>query len=266
MSVITLGNVKSPNGKLAFYNADPRIGPKAPVILFIHGGLRYSKELFHWGEQFEGIADVILLDIPGHGRSDPVSPATLANVVETIAEGIKVALAGRDVVIVGESLGGLISLMIGGRDDCQMVRAVIAADPPITTKKLLHVHYAFIQSITEMSDPSFMKPFAFDALGIAPDVIGEKIYYKVFENLRVPSTVISGDRELFPLRQNNAISILFDSVDQFVVENFYKEKVEVKRIKNGGHLILVENVEECREHILNVLHPFLPENSAGASR
>lgn len=164
-----------------------------------------------------------------------------------------IGLAGRDVVVVGESIGGLVALAIGGRPDVGPVRAVLAADPPITTKKLLHVHSNFQQVIARTPEPAFLESFAFEILGIAGASVVDRIYYSVFDDLHLPARIVAGDYELFPLGPRLPIPILFDKVDQYVVERFYGHKVTVHRIENSGHLILIDRVDPCLTHIKALL-------------
>ena len=266
MAEFLINQLRSDTGDLTFYTAQPWVGPPRPVVLFIHGALRSANELAHWADNFEGLADVALLDMPGHGRSQPIFPATFDAMVNKIVDGIRVGLAGRDVVLVGESLGGLMALAIGGRPDAGPVRAVLAADPPITTKKLLHVHRNFQNVIAQTKEPAFLESFAFETLGIAGTSAEDRIYYSVFDDLHVPAKIVAGDRELFPLRARDDIAILFDKVDQSIVERFYGDKVTVHRIEDSGHLVLVDRVGPCLEHIKSLLADVVADREALAAK
>jgi pimeloyl-ACP methyl ester carboxylesterase len=69
------GRLRYPDGDLVLYSAQPWHGPPRPVVVLIHGALRWSDLLTHWAEALADIADVVLVDLPGHGWSDAVMPA-----------------------------------------------------------------------------------------------------------------------------------------------------------------------------------------------
>lgn len=249
MSEFKTGSFLADSGKVLLYFAQPWRAAPFPVVALIHGAMRTSNELMHWVDHLTDVADVLLIDLPGHGRSDPIDAPTLERFARPILQALRAFVPDRPVVLVGESLGGLISLAIGGMSPCDPVVGVLAADPPMTTKKLLHVHNNLKKVIAIHADPRFLKSMAAEIFGDGPEGAVERIYYPVLGGLRVPATIVAGDLELFPRRELSGVPCLIDSLDRFVLNRFYGDKVEVRQIKNSGHLLLVDQIEPCREFI-----------------
>lgn len=82
--------------------------PSAVALLFIHGA---AGSHLVWPGPLRRLADtrVLALDLPGHGRSDPPGRRTIAHYVATVFAFID-ALALKDVIIVGHSMGSAIGL------------------------------------------------------------------------------------------------------------------------------------------------------------
>ncbi len=235
-----------PDGELVLYSAQPWHGSPRPVIVLIHGALRWSETLSDWGDDLADIADVVLIDLPGHGRSDPLLPASVDALAKRIAEGIQAGLADRDVMLVGESLGGLVALAIGGMADPGPVRAVFAADPPLTTRKLRNVHANLNKYLREYPEQAaFSKSLAFEVFGMSGEVIEERIYYPVIGRLKVPAMIVTGDQALYPHHARSAVACVIDEVDRFVLGEFYGDKVMVRQIEDGDHRLLTHRKPEC---------------------
>ena len=88
-----------------------RIGaPDQPVVMFVHG---FSGDLLTWQYNLLPLAKdhyVIAIDLPGHGRSEPlVGPQHWRNLVDWVA-GLVAALALDRPHLIGHSLGGRLVL------------------------------------------------------------------------------------------------------------------------------------------------------------
>lgn len=108
-------------------------GAGRPVLL-VHG---LGGSAGNWAlvaPALAGQARVLALDLPGHGRSGPVPSHTLRAHVETVIA--LIASEGWDgVTLVGNSMGGLISLLVA-HDHPELVDALVLlspATPPVTT-------------------------------------------------------------------------------------------------------------------------------------
>ena len=86
-------------------------GPEnAPVIVLIHG-FSYSLESFDaWAENLASDYRVVRFDLPGHGLTGP-DPQRRYSVEQTVAltTSLLDALGHDDVVLAGNSLGGLVA-------------------------------------------------------------------------------------------------------------------------------------------------------------
>ena len=86
----------------------------APVILLIHGS---GVSAGYWIHQLRGLADrfrVTAIDLPGHGKSDPIPRASVEEYAETVA-GLLEALHTGPVLVVGHSLGGAVAMALAAR-------------------------------------------------------------------------------------------------------------------------------------------------------
>ncbi len=88
-----------------------RIAGGDPVLVLLHG-------LGATGEVWQGLlerhwpAEVLVPDLPGHGRSPGLPEYTFESMTEAVAALLP---AGRRVVVLGHSLGGVLALTLAGR-------------------------------------------------------------------------------------------------------------------------------------------------------
>jgi pimeloyl-ACP methyl ester carboxylesterase len=248
------------SGDVAGYVAQAATDLQRPVVVFLHGAGRSSASLVPWGDLLGDVADVVLLDLPGHGKSTPISPSTVSAMGDALHDALQAALPDRQLLLVGESLGGTIALAIGGQADPHWIRAVFAADPPLTTAKLWSVTNSFRRFVAGNPDHPFGR-VSRDAFGITPDDVEELIYYPLVGALRMPALIATGDIRLLPPRQVNGVTCLFDAVDQFVVDQLYPDKARIHRIAGCGHLLLDDARAEC----LRLIHGLLAEHMTTTS-
>ena len=232
------------------------------AVVFIHGALRHSLILLQWAERLADTADVFLFDLPGHGRSEPIGPSTVEGMGEMMREAIGVRLPDRKVLLVGESLGGVVALAAGGSAKGNPIKAIFAVDPPLTTSKLWQVHSAF-HPIMSMPEHPFIHRLAKDVFGLTPDGIEERIYYPLVGALRVPTVIATGDSALLPPRRMHGVACLIDDVDRFVLEQLYPSKAEMVCVPNCGHLLLIDAQDACeaiiRRLLIDVVARSLPQ-------
>jgi pimeloyl-ACP methyl ester carboxylesterase len=266
MPQFQLNTWQSDLGNIAFYTAMPWRGPSRPVVVFLHGALRNSSVLVHWADTLEAMADVVLVDLPGHGRSDPVIPATVDALAASVHAALCGALPGRNVLLVGESLGGLVALAVGGQPDTGPVRAILAADPPLTTAKLWHVAAAFMPAIAQSPSDSYVSSLGREVFGVTLAGLEERIHYPIIAALRVPGVIATGDLPLLPPRSIPEVPCLIDPVDRFVIEQLYADKVRVEQIANCGHLLLVDAVKPCLDLIKSLLIQHVGMQVTGSAR
>lgn len=241
------------SGSVVAYAGQAPKDSRRPVVVFLHGALRSAGVFVPWVDLLGDTADVVLVDLPGHGRSLPIPSATVAAMADAVHDALRAASPGRQVLLVGESLGGTIALAIGGQADPSWLRAVFAADPPLTTAKLWSVINRFRRLVAEAADNPFVNRLGRDAFGIMPDSVDERIYYPLVGALRVPALIATGDLALLPPRTVAGLTCLFDPVDEFVVAQLYPGKAPVHHLANCGHLLLIDAKERCLELIRGLI-------------
>lgn len=240
---LTVRQEPSRDGAIAL-TADPSaFGSARPVVLFVHGALQsLNASQAAWPALLAPLADLVFVDLPGQGASPPITPATLERFADNIADAAATALPDRPIVLLGESLGGLVSLAIAGLDRLD-VRATIAVDPPFTTAKQWQLYAHFNQLLAQRPDDAPLASLAWEMFGIAPGVQEERVYYPLLDRVAGPVHVITGDRALQPLRQVSTFSCLIDATDRFVLERHHPQKVRLHTIPDAGHLVLASQLE-----------------------
>jgi pimeloyl-ACP methyl ester carboxylesterase len=230
-------------GGIALY-AEPRAyeGDR-PVVVLLHGARRNARPLFEWAPLLADIADVVLVDLPGHGVSPGVLPATLTHLGETVAQALHRVVGDRRIVLLGESVGGLVSMAIAGMRTLD-VTAVVAADPPLTTTKLARVFHNWCRVINNEPQDDFLRSFALEVFGVEPGVgHRERIYYPLIAESPVVIDLVTGDEPARPFESERGC--LLDEVDRFVIEALYKHRARVHLAPGAGHFVLQEGRSFC---------------------
>ncbi len=107
-----------------------RLGAGEPLVM-LHG---WSMHSAIWYEFAEGLAkhyQVYLVDLPGHGLSDTVTPYSLASV----GDAITAALPNQPSYWLGWSLGATLALSIADRHPERVKRLVLIAGNPCFVKR-----------------------------------------------------------------------------------------------------------------------------------
>lgn len=103
---------------------------KLPTILFLHGLRGSSKTAARFAKHLKGYR-VILLDLPGYGKSDslPVEH-TLHNLASAVAEFIE-SIKIDQVILIGHSFGGTLAYVIGAHFP-DHIRQLVLITPALT--------------------------------------------------------------------------------------------------------------------------------------
>jgi pimeloyl-ACP methyl ester carboxylesterase len=106
--------------------------PSAPVLVCLHGlggsALNYSS----LGPLLAADHRVVVVDLPGHGRSRPAPGRDAAEDVLTVLGRVLGSLGGKRATLVGASLGGVLGLRYLARRPATVARMVLV-DPPVPT-------------------------------------------------------------------------------------------------------------------------------------
>jgi len=248
---INLYQVPTRDGALCLYANNEALSADArrPVLLMIHGALRDSSVLFDWIQLCDSECDVVFVDLPGHGRSPAIANVTIESFAENVGDAVTAVLGNRAVVVVGESLGGLVALAMSVLD-IKSIQGVVAADPPMTMAKLWHVRNAISSAVASNPDNQFWQSLAINIFGVGADGKShERIYYDLVQQAHVPVLILTGDVPLFPVRNVNAVPCLLDDVDRYVLRRFAGDSVQIEVVPGCGHVLLVDAKEKCRSII-----------------
>ncbi len=116
--------------------SEPR---QRPVIAFLHGNGFCGAAYFPMLEALHEHFDIIMLDIPGHGRSDGINPyAGWNQTAEIMHEGLKKLSPryGQPVFGVGHSLGGVLTALSAHRHP-HSYQALLLLDPVLFPRRML---------------------------------------------------------------------------------------------------------------------------------
>lgn len=239
-----------PDGKLLLHRCNWWTeNAERPVILMIHGAFRRAARLGPLGILLRETADVIIVDLPGHGGSDVFSPASIEGWAKRLSTLVTVSLDSRHVIFVGESLGGLIGIALGGKDRPRPLKRIVALDPPLTTAKQWPILNNIFR-LREKNPRPDIKEIIEQIFGVSPtDELHEKNYYSLLENIQTPLHIALGSDSMHPMRIVDRPPSLVDDVDRYVLQNIFGDKVKMTEIPNTGHLIS----EEARDYVANII-------------
>ena len=243
---LKIGRVSTSHGVLYFMSdRDPRDSAR-PVVFVLHGALRHSENTQGWLPVLADHFDVVLVDLPGHGRTPSDGQPTIRAFTARVREFIAGHFAGRDMVVLGESVGGLLALWLAdGRTP--EIKGVVVSDPPLTTSKQWAVFNNYLKpKAGPLTD--FLKAFYASTFGyVGTGITGERIYYPLVAGAKVPTLILTGDLPLFPVRNMPMqIPCLIDEVDKTIIRWIGNPLVSLETIPDSGHLCLDCTREEAR--------------------
>lgn len=105
----------------------PPAVPGSPTVVFVHGSLDRSTSFLRTSRRLEDLP-VVVYDRRGYSRSRAVKP--IATDIDTHVDDLLAVISGREVVVVGHSLGGLVALRAAEREP-RLVRSVGAFEAPL---------------------------------------------------------------------------------------------------------------------------------------
>ena len=246
-------------GRTLAYEAQPAtFDPSAVTIVFVHGS---GGDRDDWRGQLDGVADAVntvAVELPGHGRSEPPGETSVEAYTRWVTDLIE-ALGLRQVMLVGNSLGGAIALRL-------------AVDPPDWLKAIgivgsgarLKVMPAVLEGLKtepektlEMFSDFAVSPFAPEDVrnavvekfrkGSAVTIHGDLSAcndFDIMDRLRgitVPTWIIVGeDDRLTPVKY----------------AEFLHERIAgstLVKVPGAGHLVMAENATDFNRHLLNFI-------------
>jgi pimeloyl-ACP methyl ester carboxylesterase len=239
--------------------------PAKPLVVMFHGAFRDSTALRRWPGLFADAADVLLFDLPSHGRSAPIDDPTVARMAAALAPAVGAMIPHRPaVLLIGESVGALVALALQRLIRGRVPVGLMLIDPPMSTAKLWSVQIGLRERWANPGEIRHLHEVARAVFGFAPDELREILYFDLFDDLQVPTTVVTGDVPLFPPRAIDRPTQAFDEVDQYVVRRMTAGRVALRQVAGCGHVVLFSGEAACRDIALEMLAALV--TSPGADR
>ncbi|HEX2842496.1 alpha/beta fold hydrolase [Hyphomicrobium sp.] len=237
------------SGSLHFIASTDFQNSNRHVVIMLHGALRCCDSLAGWLPVLSRDYDMILVDLPGHGRDRAIGNPSLSDYAVRLQDFISVIDERRKVAVLGESLGGLVALGLG-QGTTPRVAAVMAADPPLSTAKQWCVRLNVQRPAIPMTP--YQRALLTNMMGFDGDkILKDHLYYPLIEKVRVPTLVITGDTPLFPALPDvkdipKHVPCLIDEVDKAFIRQIGNPLVSVEIIRDAGHLCMdAANRQAC---------------------
>ncbi len=222
---------------------------RTPLVLLLHGALRYSGDLASWASACAEYLDFAAANLPGHGGSFVPTGVSLAHMSAEIAALIQGAYAHRTVFIVGESLGGLIGLALATQPPSNLA-GVVAADPFLSTLKLKDTAAGLQQTIRDYPANAFVAQMALEIFGVPPEgsAISDLRYVEYLARLARPALVLTGEIPAVGLGAT-IMPPLLDADDRKLIRGLTAEHLSLREIPGVGHTLLSENPAATLAHV-----------------
>jgi len=227
-----------------------------PIALLLHGAQRNRSVMVRVGEALSERFDVALCDLPGHGESETPIDVSVDDYALEIVHLLLLRFPGRPVLLIGESIGGVIGLRAAA-DPRLDIRWLVLLDPPLTTAKQWHIRANSLKAMRQEASP-FRRLFSAAMFGVFDqDRQEDRIYYDLLADLQAPCLILTGDLPLHPQRESPKPMCCLDATDFWVIQKSYADKVLLARVKGAGHTVLTDQGQACLETIAHFVgsHP-----------
>jgi len=206
-----------------------------PVVLMIHGVFGWSANLYGWTEIFGPEADVLFAALPGHPGGAPYASPSVEAVAESFLHALDLGFGSRRVIVVGESVGGVIALAMGASS---AVARVVAVEPPLVTAK----QWCFEAIVPTARERGSTVPdeviWAFMGGGAPRRDLDHR---PLLSRLAVPAEVIAGDVPLMPPRRVMEAPSFLDETDHAAILAAPMARLHIVK---GGHALLRDPSDE----------------------
>jgi pimeloyl-ACP methyl ester carboxylesterase len=189
---VRLGTIEA-DGPIHF--AD--FGGAGPPMVFVHGLGGSCENWLGVGPQLAEHARVLALDLPGFGRTPPAGRAITVTTLQRSLHGFLKAAVGEPVILVGNSMGGLIAMMQAAREPASVAGLVLVtpALPRVPGGRIeLRVQMLFALYVIPAVAPWFLRN---RAARLGPEgLVGELLRLLCTDGSRVPEAIRKAHVEL----------------------------------------------------------------------
>lgn len=232
---------------------------KGPPIIFVHGSMG-SHHTWDLQQQLSKAHQIVLLDLPGHGQSDPLDePITVKLLADHVAAFVK-SLAAGPAVFIGHSLGGAICIQLAV-DSPALVRALVL----VGTGAKLGVLPAILEALK--TDFRASVELAIGSMAFAGSARPEIVERSKGESLRCRPNIAYADFVAcnnFDVRERvsniKAPTLVIvgneDRLTPVKWSQFLKDKIpgaSLHVVARAGHMVMLEQPEEVNRTILTFL-------------
>jgi pimeloyl-ACP methyl ester carboxylesterase len=233
----------------------------AKTILLIHGAGMSARS---WALQLQGLSlghQVLAIDLPGHGASDPIAEASLESYTDAACT-LLTTLGIGPVFVAGHSLGGSVALALAARRP-ELVKGLVLISSCAKTPQSSGTFKALLGSLPvpfgRMMFSSTARSFLFalsatnnavqlalkDLRNCRPETVRKDMaaaeamnLENVAQNLRTPTLILCGTSDIVtPLRLSEKLTELIPGALLHVVEQ-------------AGHMLPLEAPERVNQEIL----------------
>ncbi len=224
--------------------SDP--GHARPAIVAIAGAFRESSLLFPTVLALCAEFDVLLVDMPGMNGTGPAVSASIESFAQHVVDLVGTELAGRDLLLLGESFGGPVALEASAALGTARVRGIALVDPPLTYAAQLRVR-AYMQAAGLPRTP-FLDSYI-DGNGIVRDADPDAYLQRLRDAGASASVLIlAGGR--FDNDNLGAPAALVSPADEAAIAACGLGDLFFVRLPQAGHLVLKEAPNAAHEALL----------------
>lgn len=230
--------LQRPYGRLFLLRQETARFPEKPLVLLLHGAFEKHKKLLPWAELWRAAYDVALVDLPGHGQSDPPADVTFETYLEELRWLVTETFGARRVVTVGDSFGGLLGIALGNRPPANLA-AALALDPLLATAKQWSILDLLPRILDGQAEGGFRRMFAANVMGMGKGAPEDRRYHAYIAGVRVPALVLAGAEPLGERRDVVSPSLLDEEDRRFLARH-----VNLGLIPDVGHQLVLQRPAE----------------------
>lgn len=223
----------TPYGRIVLVGRAAAFESGRPLVVAIAGAFAIARgPLFHLAPVLEPQAEVVTGHLPGN-HCPTLIGAAVGVYASAYAHVIATAFAGRPVLAVGASIGGLVTLGLRA----PQIRRALVVEPPLVMSKVWPMWPTLRQQLAG-GDPDVGR-FVTNVFGVTDAAVEERRYDYLLRDLRVPTHVLVGDEPLFPQRPFEKLPSLVDGPERDLMAAHPRIRLTVA--PGAGHNVLQQS-------------------------